>query len=419
MEFHPFVKTLPRSLALAFGLTSTLWIMADEAGVTGNCQASNITSAQENVFEPTILQDWLLESGQTACTLDSSGAFSTRKTDLPVFNLIAATWDKSDSLIQVMIRLFERDGWGRWFTLEDDSASTCREMPAHDESAKQGFTAPLFTDGATGFEIQVISPKGLPQNMRVVRINPGPSNQPQTDATSSLQDIISKANPFAQDLIGRIDSPPIILRSQWGADEKLMTWKPAIMTSLKAMTVHHTAGNNSDAMDGAAKVKAVYLLHAKDKKDGGFGWGDIGYHFLVDHKGNIYEGRTGSIQQTVIGGHSYGFNRETMGICGLGNFEEEAPTEKMIDSIAKTLAWKLNMHSVNPKGTVTLKDFSKENETKTVQVIHGHRDVFNTDCPGKNLYFQLDAIRKLVQKSRKGQCNRTHRPVSGWRFLHP
>ena len=69
--------------------------------------------------------------------------------------------------------------------------------------------------------------------------------------------------------------------------------------------VHHTAGSNSyTAAQSAAIVRAIELYHVK-----GNGWNDIGYNFLVDKYGQVFEGRIGGIERNVVGAHAEGFNR--------------------------------------------------------------------------------------------------------------
>src|SRR3954471_24801731 len=104
--------------------------------------------------------------------------------------------------------------------------------------------------------------------------------------------------------------PLIVPRSGWRADEKITREHPYYAPTLKLAVVHHTAGtNNYTRAQAAAIVRGIEVYHVK-----GNGWNDIGYNFLVDRYGMIYEGRGGGITRNVIGAHALGFNTGTVGI---------------------------------------------------------------------------------------------------------
>ena len=80
--------------------------------------------------------------------------------------------------------------------------------------------------------------------------------------------------------------------------------------------VHHTAGRNDyTRAEAAAIVKGIQLFHVQ-----GNGWNDIGYNFLVDRFGTIYEGRFGGVDRNVVGAHALGFNTGSVGIALLGTY---------------------------------------------------------------------------------------------------
>jgi hypothetical protein len=64
------------------------------------------------------------------------------------------------------------------------------------------------------------------------------------------------------------------------------------------LIVHHTVSNNSSS-DWPAVVRAIWNFHTY-----GRGWGDIGYNYLVDPNGVIYEGHNGG--DNVVGTHASG-----------------------------------------------------------------------------------------------------------------
>lgn len=130
---------------------------------------------------------------------------------------------------------------------------------------------------------------------------------------------------------------PIIARAAWGCDERLrfdssglQIWVPEYRVVQKAI-VHHTATDNFES-NPAATVRAIYYYHAVS-----MGWGDIGYNFLVDWLGNIYEGRYGG--ERVVAGHVYGHNYGSLGIGALGNYVSTSITTETNRSLARLIAW--------------------------------------------------------------------------------
>jgi hypothetical protein len=165
------------------------------------------------------------------------------------------------------------------------------------------------------------------------------------------------------------------------------------------VVVHHTAESNSyTCAEAPSVVRGIYAYHVKT-----LGWKDIGYNFLVDKCGTVYEGRKGGVDRPVMGAHAYGFNAETTGISILGTYTDVAPSEAALVSVAKAAAWKLGQYGVSPTGTTTLtagdagRNYSAQTWAKGAQLsfrtIHGHRDGYNTQCPGDQLYGKLATIR--------------------------
>ncbi|WP_432198371.1 N-acetylmuramoyl-L-alanine amidase [Streptomyces sp. bgisy027] len=195
--------------------------------------------------------------------------------------------------------------------------------------------------------------------------------------------------------------PAITSRAGWGADESISPEEPGYLPGgkIKAVVVHHTAESNDyTCAEGPAVVRGIYAYHVNT-----LGWKDIGYNFLVDKCGTVYEGRKGGVDQPVMGAHAYGFNAETTGISVLGTYTDVAPSEAALVSVAKIAAWKLGQYGVNPTGTTTLTagadstNYFRKSWTKGTHLsfpaIHGHRDGYNTQCPGDQLYGKLATIR--------------------------
>jgi hypothetical protein len=187
-------------------------------------------------------------------------------------------------------------------------------------------------------------------------------------------------------------SPPLIDREAWGANETIRRAPPSYATALQFALVHHTAGTNSyTASQSAAIVRGIEVYHVK-----GNGWNDIGYNFLVDKYGQVFEGRYGGVDKPVIGAHAEGFNTGSVGVAVLGTYGASTPPAVARTALAKLLAWRLDIAHVDPKSTLTWVSGGNARFASGVPVfiraVSGHRDTGFTTCPGAALYSQLDAI---------------------------
>ncbi|GAB2815123.1 hypothetical protein GCM10027073_53740 [Streptomyces chlorus] len=196
-------------------------------------------------------------------------------------------------------------------------------------------------------------------------------------------------------------SPPITTRAAWGADESISPEEPGYLPGgrIKAVVVHHTAESNDyTCAQGPAVVRGIYAYHVKQ-----LGWKDVGYNFLVDKCGTVYEGRKGGTDRPVMGAHAYGFNAETTGISVLGTYTSTAPSTAAMTSVARIAAWKLGQYGVDPTAAATLtagdsgRSYFGKTWAKGAQLslpaIHGHRDGYNTQCPGDAFYDKLATVR--------------------------
>ncbi len=181
--------------------------------------------------------------------------------------------------------------------------------------------------------------------------------------------------------------PNIISRKSWEANEGYMKWAPEY-AEVKAIVIHHTAGEQAaTTTDQAAAMRNLYYGHAVS-----FGWGDIGYNYVVDANGAIYEGRAGG--NSAVAGHALGYNYGTIGISVIGDYTTRVPSAdqtKAIEDLVAYLAYKNNLDIGNK---VFLKD-------KTINVVSGHRDLNPTACPGENIYIRMDEIRMGVAEKLK------------------
>ena len=119
---------------------------------------------------------------------------------------------------------------------------------------------------------------------------------------------------------------------------------PKYAASVQFAVVHHTAGNNSyTASQSAAIVRGIEVYHVK-----GNGWNDIGYNFLVDKYGQVFEGRYGGVDKNVIGAHAEGFNTGSTGVALLGTYGSAGPSAAARTALANLLAWRLDLAHIDP-----------------------------------------------------------------------
>ena len=180
--------------------------------------------------------------------------------------------------------------------------------------------------------------------------------------------------------------PAIISRAAWGADESLMKRAPEYRTP-RAAIVHHTVTSTGGA-DPAAIVRAIYRYHAihRDK-------GDIGYNFLVDHLGNVYEGRFGG--PGVVGSHAGDYDYGSVGVAVIGDHQDTPIPSRAMDALVSTLAWQCSLYGINPLGQASLVN-------RVLPAIMGHRDCCATACPGAAAYAQLPELRHRVADAMTG-----------------
>jgi uncharacterized protein with LGFP repeats len=194
-------------------------------------------------------------------------------------------------------------------------------------------------------------------------------------------------------------SPAIISRAGWQADETIRRAAPKYAPALQFALVHHTASPNGySCAQSASIVRGIEVYHVK-----GNGWNDIGYNFLVDACGQVFEGRYGGIDKNVIGAHSQGFNTGSVGAALIGNYTSATPSKAQQAALVKLLAWRLDAAHIDPLATVA---YSSGGNGKfpagtrvNLRAISGHRDTYLTDCPGKVLYALLPAIANRVAQS--------------------
>ena len=213
---------------------------------------------------------------------------------------------------------------------------------------------------------------------------------------------VSAARPAAR--AAAAGQPSIIPRAQWAGNQCNPKGTPEY-GNVQMAFVHHTDGSNDYApSDSAAIVLAICRFHRDDN-----GWNDIGYNFLVDKYGQIFEGRAGGIDRPVVGAQAQGYNDQSTGVSSLGTFNTVGQTDAGLKALSQLIAWRLSIAGVPVAGKVTLTsrgggDNKYPSGTPvTFDRISGHRDGDATDCPGDALYAQLPDIRARAAGAAPGR----------------
>ena len=311
------------------------------------------------------------------------------------FQTVGVTWNAGAGVgpdLTVVLRTRDRQGWTPWQPLEiadgaDRAEGGGGSNGAAGAAGTRGGTEPAWVGPSDAAQVRVDVGSGLlPSGLRLVLIDPGASDYDRVAGQAPPDSAAAAAS-----------RPQILSRRAWGANETEVKNPPTYLPTIVAGVLHHTADRNSyTAAQVPAIIRGDYAYHLSR------GWNDIGYNFLVDRFGRIWEGRRGGITLAVQGAHTGGFNTDTFGVATIGNYEEVRPSAAMVNSVARLFAWKLDLYHRNPRGVVRLTSAGggtsryPAGTSVTKPVIMGHRDVGRTACPGRYLYRLLGTIRAKV-----------------------
>lgn len=189
--------------------------------------------------------------------------------------------------------------------------------------------------------------------------------------------ITAPAGPLARDLpveplgtLRQAIAPRdlVIPRAEWGARDPGRICGDVV--SPYRMSVHHTASPADDGGDPAVRMRQIQAFHIDSR-----GWCDIGYHFVVSQSGLIFQGRS---DETRPGAHVGNQNSGNVGICLIGNFEEQRVGEVQFDAAARIMGWVGRTYGI---------PFER-------RVIKGHREWpgQQTACPGNDVLARFDEL---------------------------
>jgi hypothetical protein len=290
------------------------------------------------------------------------------------FDLVGVRWHGSGS-VRFSVRSAP-GGWGPWL----DAAAEEEDQPdagSREAAATRGWRVgtPTWVGPSNGIRYRTI---GAVRDLRASFVRSPELRVPLRAVASA-------------------GAPAIVPRSGWGADESIRKGAVSYAPAIRFASVHHTAGtNNYSPAQAAAIMRGIEVYHVKSN-----GWNDIGYNFLVDRYGTVYEGRYGGIDRNVIGAYARGFNAGSVGVAVMGTFTTAAIPPAAEASLEKLLAWRLDLAHVDPVSTLTFVSGGSERYRAGVPVllraVSGHRDTGSTTCPGNLLYAKLGTIAARTQ----------------------
>ncbi len=354
------------------------------------------------------------------------GVSTLTTTPQPVtgFGEVGVTWAHGVAIpetgLTVKARTRTDGGWTRWTDVPYDPDHGPDPGSAEARHARPG-TDPVLVGEVGDVQVRVVSDRPLPPDMKLAVIAPGHARHTAEERaaidTSSMDgndgsDSVAAAAVLDQKLAtaktdGSSDTarlaaavftpqPVIYSRKQWGADESIRGKSSLHYGDVHAGFVHHTVNaNNYTRREVPGILRSIYAYHVKSR-----GWSDIGYNYLIDRFGRIWEGRYGGVDRPVVGAHTLGYNDDSFGASAIGNYQIARPSAAMIQAYATLFAWKLSLHGVTASSThqwVTKRWF---------QAINGHRDAAATLCPGQYLYNKLPKIRRLAAAAQRGWSGR-------------
>ncbi len=309
-------------------------------------------------------------------------------------DLVGVEW-QGPTQENISLRFRGRNGrWSSWV-----AAGTNGHGPDVRPQTDRQVGEPIWTGGTTSVQIRAAD-RVSDAKLHLVNVN-GTAEAGRDGRTAAPLASMASLPLATPELSTGAGQPPIIARKAWArgmAPPKVAPEYGAVEMAF----VHHTENLNGYAAgEVPAMLRAIYVFHRYVN-----GWNDIGYNFVVDLYGRVFEARAGGIDQAVVGAQAGGYNLFSTGIAVLGTFSSVPISKAARDTLEKLLAWKLSLHSVPSQGRVTVKvnpagaSYSRfpANARVSLPRIAGHRDGDATECPGNVLYGELPAIRMGVRR---------------------
>ena len=309
-------------------------------------------------------------------TAARSGAVTPVQDVAGAVTVVGVTWPQGavTAKDEFQIRTLSGTTWSQWQTLDADEADGPDAKEA--ATAVRG-TSPYVVTGASKYEVRTLTTDPTaPTAASVQAVDPG------TSGADSVR-------PPPGAAAAATAKPAIYTRAAWGANERLRRSAPSY-GSISLGFVHHTVSANSySAASVPAMIRGIYAYHVQS-----LGWSDIGYNFLVDRFGRTWEGRYGGVDRPVVGAQTMNYNAVSFGVSAIGNFDVAGVPQAMTNAFKRIIAWKLSLTNLPATGPVPSPRPPSWSSATYFNRISGHRDGFQTTCPGRYLYARLPEIRR-------------------------
>ncbi|HEX5560640.1 MAG TPA: FG-GAP-like repeat-containing protein [Nocardioidaceae bacterium] len=333
---------------------------------------------------------------------------------------VGVTWAAGakvpDGTITVSVRTEKGGTWSGWMKVPYHQDEGPDPSSAEGRAATPG-TDPIYVGAVDELQVKALTDSGkAPAGMQLSLVDPGrqrsrveapgidtgSTGTGSADGASTGTGAQPSATTTGAEATAALSAaavtprPTIYSRAQWGADERMRDRASLHYGEVHGGFVHHTVNaNNYTAAQVPAILRGIYAYHTQSR-----GWSDIGYNFLVDRFGRIWEGRYGGVARPVVGAHTLGYNDDSFAMSAIGNYDIAQPSAAMLAAYGRLFAWKLGLHGVKASSThqwITSRYFN---------AISGHRDAGQTACPGRYLYAKLPTIRALATADQRGWAGR-------------
>lgn len=378
---------IPATLA-SWAVLSGLPLGAPAPATAGNLHAQTISLTGPNA-KPTAPSGARARALRPAPTAAAEGWSATVEVD-PGTVAAGISWTGAPNGA-VEVRGWDGDDWSDWTEIEGEPGEEPDTGPA-----VSGNLAWFGGDGVRRIEARV--ELGNLQNLKI----------------QAMQYDTPSAGGMLQTAVAGADARPAIRpRSDWTSkgwatsNSDCASGPRTAPGGVKFAVVHHTVNSNTYSQaDVPAMLASIYRFHTSTPAQGGRGWCDIAYNFVIDRFGQAWEARSGGAANAIVGGHAAGFNTNSVGVSFLGQYQSGAsptavqPTAAALQAAGRVIGWKLGMNGLDPNSTVSVTSSSGGSSAKypsgrsvSLPRVSGHQNVGYTDCPGSHLFTQLSTIR--------------------------
>ena len=324
-----------------------------------------------------------------------SASYTSPEFEAPIpFNALVPQWqatlppnDAPEHPLEFEFRTAKGDEWSEWIPIH---ASHDNMLPGDTMVTGDMLVVPAedMTHRKVQFRVFLMRlPGGTGPRLEALRID-------FIDSTAgpTTEELIAQvqALPAPEQEEGTFPKPAVIPRGDPDIPNDGWCFDPACEYTdgldyhpVSHLILHHTV--TSSTGDSAATVRAIWQYHTFTR-----GWGDIGYNYLIDVNGVIFEGHLGG--DDVVGTHAAGANSGSMAASLIGNFVSITPPDVMMNAAANLFAWKADQKGIDiyDSGSLPFVDWG-------LPKLMGHRDVYGTtQCPGDKAHALLPTLREMI-----------------------